>query len=151
MIGTMMKKCSWGNKSSGLLVLRIGLAAVFIMAGWMKVSNLEGTVAAFGSMGFNSFWAYVVSFTELIGGIALLLGVCTRLAATLLLAIMATATVMVHKDTTLLLNIFSLLALILSGGGKYSLMRKACGCGTCKLCVESDVASSAKPNSPLQM
>ncbi len=147
MIGTMMKKCSWGNKSAGLLVLRIGLAAIFIMAGWMKVSNLDATVGAFASMGFSSFWAYVASFVELLGGIAILLGVFTRTAAGLILINMIVATIFVHKDTTLLLHIFSLLALVLSGGGKYSLMRKTCGCGTCKLCVESDVA----PKTPVQM
>lgn len=147
MIGTMMKKCSWGSTSCGLLALRIGLATVFIMAGWMKVSNLEGTVGAFASMGFSSFWAYVASFVELIGGVAILLGVFTRTAAALILVNMIVATIFVHKDTTLLLHIFSLLALVLAGGGKYSLMRKACGCGTCKLCVESDVA----PKAPMQM
>jgi uncharacterized membrane protein YphA (DoxX/SURF4 family) len=139
MIGKMMTKKSWGNKSSGLLVLRIGIAAIFIMAGWMKVSNMEATIAGFASMGLSSFWAYVVSFSELIAGLAVLLGVYTRVAAAILAVIMIVATIMVRKDFTLLLHISATLALVFAGGGKYSLMRKACGCGTCNMCVESDV------------
>lgn len=148
MIGTMVKKSGWGNTSCGLLVLRIGLAAVFIMAGWMKVSNLDATVGAFASMGFSSFWAYVASFVELLGGVAILLGAFTRTAAALILVNMLIATFFVHKDTTLLLHVFSLLALVLAGGGKYSVMKKACGCGTCKLCNESDVTPSTTPSAP---
>jgi putative oxidoreductase len=150
MIEKMVQNKSWGNKSSGLLVLRIGLAAVFIMAGWMKVSNLDATVAGFASMGLSSFWAYVVSFTELIAGIALLLGVYTRLAAALLAIVMISATVLVHKDFTLLLHISATLALVLSGGGKYSLMRNSCGCGTCNKCVNTQT-SSTETHTPVQI
>jgi putative oxidoreductase len=150
MIGTMMKKRSWGGVNSGLLLLRIGVASIFVFAGWMKVSNLDATVGAFASMGFSAFWAYVVSFTELIGGLAVLLGFYTRVFAALLAIVMITATIFVHKDTTLLLNIFVTLSLVLAGGGKYSVVRKACGCGDCNMCVESDVAPKAS-SAPSQM
>ncbi len=143
----MMKKYSWCNIDMGLLAIRIGVALVFIIAGWMKVSNLEGTVGAFGQMGFAPFWAYVVSFTELIGGVAILLGVYTRFFAFLLAIVMLVATVKIHKDKTLILHIFSLIGLMLSGGGKFSVIRKTCGCGTCDMCAGSDVEPKAPSNS----
>ena len=46
MINKIIKKCSWCNVDAGLLVLRIGIALIFIMAGGMKVANLSGTGTA---------------------------------------------------------------------------------------------------------
>lgn len=151
MIGKTIKKYSWCSADSGLLALRIGVAAIFIFTGWMKVSNLEATVGAFGSMGFAPIFAYIVSFAELIGGVAILLGVYTRCFASILAFIMLIATIKVHKDETLVLHFFSLLALVLSGGGKFSIIRKTCGCGSCNMCVESDVAPKATTPAPNQM
>ncbi|HRH25096.1 MAG TPA: DoxX family protein [Candidatus Paceibacterota bacterium] len=151
MIGKMMKKCSWGNVDMGLLAIRIGVASVFIFMGWMKVSNLDATVMGFGQMGFAPFWAYLVAFTELIGGVAVLLGVYTRFFATLLAIVMLVATITVHKDKTLSLHIFTLIGLVLSGGGKYSIVKSACGCGKCAICQESDVEPKAPQNPSVQM
>jgi putative oxidoreductase len=151
MIGKTMKKCSWCSSDMGLLALRVGLAGIFIFAGWMKVSNLDGTIGAFGQMGFSPMWAYIVAFAELIGGVAILLGFYTRFFAALLAIVMLIATLKVHKDKTLLLHFFSLLALMLAGGGRFSIVRKACGCGSCRMCVESDVAPKASSATPSQM
>lgn len=146
----MMKKCcAWHSKSAGLLALRIGVGLIFIFTGWMKVSNLAGTVMQFGQMGFAPFWAYLVSFVELIGGITVLLGVYTRVAAGLLSVIMVVAIYKLFPNLQMLefpsvqyirtgiqmamtpiSVLFSTLALVLAGGGKYSLMKKCCGHGS---------------------
>ena len=68
MLDAICKKCSWCNADSALLVLRVGVGAIFIFAGWGKVSDLAGTVAFFGTIGLAPFWAYLVSFVELCGG-----------------------------------------------------------------------------------
>lgn len=134
-----MKKCPKSSVNTGLLVLRIGVGAIFIFAGWMKVSDLHGTVTMFAGMGFNAFWAYVASFVELLGGIAVLLGIFTRGAAFLLMITMIVALYKVHADPAMLMTplamFFATLALSFTGAGTYSLMRKMCGCeGTCGAC-----------------
>ena len=101
----------------------------------MKVSDLTATVGQFGSMGFAPFWAYLVSFVELIGGIAVLLGVYTRISAKLLTIIMIVAIYVLRDNVQMIMTpvsiFFSTLALTLAGGGKYSLSRKCCGSGSC--------------------
>lgn len=86
----------------GLLALRLALGAIFIAHGAQKVfgafggPGLEGTVTGFGSMGIPAPFAYLAAFTELFGGIAMLLGVFSRLAGLGLAITMAVAAVMVH-------------------------------------------------------
>lgn len=146
MYNSIVKKCSWFNTNSGLLVLRIGLGIIFIFAGFTKLSDLNMTVSMFATMGFSAFWAYVVTFTELIAGLAVLLGVYTRIAALLLGVIMVVVLTLVYKDITLIMTpitlLFSSLALVFAGGGSYSLMKKLCGCGTCSGCADCTVTET---------
>lgn len=136
MLDAICKKCSWCNANSALLVLRVGVGAMFIYAGWGKVSDLAGTVAFFGTIGFAPFWAYLVSFVELLGGIAVLLGVYTRIAAGLLSVVMIVAVYKTWGNPQMMMTplsiLFSTLALKLAGGGKHVVMRESCcGSGTC--------------------
>src|SRR3989344_2951956 len=139
----------WCTTDSGLLVIRIGVGAIFIYSGWLKVSDLAGTVTQFSQMGFAPFWAYLVSFIELIGGIAVLLGIWTRISAKLLAIIMLVAVYVLRGNLVMALApislFFSSFALALSGGGKYSVLRKGCcgcgctlpcNCGNCDACKE---------------
>lgn len=71
-----------------LLVARLIIGGIFINAGWMKVSDLASTVQFFGTLGIPAFLAYAVSFIELIGGVMLVLGLWTCLAAFVLSIIM---------------------------------------------------------------
>ena len=124
----MIKKCSRLNTNTGLLVLRIGVGAIFIFSGWMKVSNLSETVGMFAGMGIGAFWAYVASVVELVGGIAVLLGAYTRLFGGLLAIVMIVAIYIVHSDPAMVMTpisvLFSCLALMCASGGKYSVMNK---------------------------
>lgn len=61
---------------------------MFFAHGLQKVQGIEGIVGFFGKIGLPSFMAYVVAGTELIGGIALLLGLGTRLVSGLFIFIM---------------------------------------------------------------
>ena len=134
MFNTLCKKGSWCTADAGLLVLRIGVGGIFIATGWLKVFNLAATAEAFGTMGFAPFWAYLVSFVELLGGVAVLLGVYTRVAAGLLAVVMLVASYKLLSAPQMLIApvslLFSTVALKLAGGGKYSLWRKGCGCGS---------------------
>ena len=124
----MTKKPSVLTTDSGLLALRVGIGAIFIFSGAMKIVNLQMTVGLFASMGFGTLWAYLVSVIELVGGIALFLGAYTRVFSFLLMIIMLVAIYAVHSDMSLAMTpiavFFSTLCLTLSGGGKYALLKK---------------------------
>lgn len=83
------------NQDLGLLLLRIALGAVFITHGWMKWQNMDGTIQFFSSIGLSAMWAYLVATIELLGGLAVLLGIWHRLAGWLLAAVMAGAIITV--------------------------------------------------------
>lgn len=128
MFEKLIAKRSWQNTDTGLLVLRIGVGLVFIFAGYMKVKDLDMTVAMFGSMNIGAFWAYLVSFVELLGGIGILVGLYNRLSAKLLAITMIVATYIVRNDMTMVMTplilVFANIALLLAGAGKYSLSYK---------------------------
>ncbi len=90
-----MKKCCPHNPDAGLLLIRIGLATVFIVHGWMKLSNIDATVGFFGSVGLPALLAWLVAIIEFVGGIMVLLGVYTCIASGLLAVIMIGAIVTV--------------------------------------------------------
>ncbi len=82
----------------GLLILRVTLGAIFIGHGWAKVNGIDGTIGFFSSLGLPSVVAYAVAYIEFLGGIALVLGLFTRIAAYLIAAVMVGAIVMVKFD-----------------------------------------------------
>lgn len=82
-----------------LLLLRIYLAPIFIIAGWGKLGALENTAYYFGEylgLPFPMFMALSAGAIEFFGGIALLLGVATRLMALPLMFTMVIAATTAH-------------------------------------------------------
>lgn len=84
----------------GFLALRLAVGAVFAMHGWQKltVMGVGGVAGFFGSLGipFPEVAALVVTLVELVGGLALILGLGTRLAGALLAVDMLVALILVH-------------------------------------------------------
>jgi putative oxidoreductase len=80
-----------------LLAGRLIVGGIFITAGWMKLSDMAGTVFEFSKMGFSPFWAYLVSYVEFIGGICVVLGLYIETAAALLSVVMIVA---IYKGRT---------------------------------------------------
>jgi len=74
----------------GTALLRLALGAMFLSHGLLKVLvfTLPGTAAFFASVGFPGFFAYIVAPTEVLAGVALLLGYRTRLVAALTVPIL---------------------------------------------------------------
>ncbi len=73
------------------LLLRVTLGVMFLAHGLLlKVMTfgVAGTVGFFGSIGYPPLVAWLVIAGEILGGIALILGVWTRLVALLLLPIL---------------------------------------------------------------
>lgn len=64
-----------------LLLARVGLAAIFVISGWGKLSDYTGTAGYMQAMGVSDSLLPLVIFAELGGGLAILLGFQTRLAA----------------------------------------------------------------------
>lgn len=114
-----------------LLLLRVALAAVFVPYGYAKwaggMDRFVGLLLATG-FPFPDALARLVAALELAGGLAVLLGVWTRLVAALLAVEMAVAIVRVlwprgylggfAFETVLLL---CAAALVAAGGGRWSL------------------------------
>ncbi|MCT8998910.1 DoxX family protein [Chelativorans intermedius] len=121
------------SNSALLLLGRILIAAIFIFAGFGKLTNIGGTAGYFGSLGIPMpmISAVLVGLVELVGGLAVLVGFKTRIAALVLAAFTLAATLIAHLDfgdqmqvTMLLKNlaiIGGFLTLIAHGAGSLSL------------------------------
>ena len=79
----------------GAFISRVSLGVVLLMhSAYLKlmVFTLPGTAAFFGSLGLPEFSAYIVFSIEVIAGIALILGVKTRVFSALVIPVLAGAT-----------------------------------------------------------
>ena len=83
-------------KSIGVGLLRIHFGVILLAHGWLKVSifTVDGTVNYFASIGLPAVIAYLVIFGELGGGLALILGIQTRLASLFTVPIVLGAAIM---------------------------------------------------------
>jgi putative oxidoreductase len=118
----------------GVTLLRVVVGIVFLSHGIQKlfVFGLAGITGGFTQMGIPlpTIAAPVVTFVELLGGIALILGLFTRVAALLLAIDMAGAIVFVHgKNGFFLPNGFEFaltllvanIAIAIGGPGEYAI------------------------------
>jgi putative oxidoreductase len=88
-----------------LLVLRISLGAIMVGHGYLKVFHgLSQHAHMVAGLGLPSWLGYVSAFTEFLGGIALLAGILTRLAAFLVCVDLAVAIWKVHWHNGLMGN-----------------------------------------------
>lgn len=77
----------------GITLLRVSLGVMWIAHALLKllVFTLPGTAQFFVSVGYPGILAYPVFAVELLGGVALVLGVYARQAALVLVPVMAVA------------------------------------------------------------
>jgi putative oxidoreductase len=117
-----------------LAVLRIGVGAIFMAHGAQKLFTFgfAGVTGAFGHMGipFAGFMGPFIAVLEFFGGIALVVGLLTRLASLGLVFNMLGAIGFVHLNNGFFLPngyeyvlslALSSLALVFTGAGEYSL------------------------------
>lgn len=128
-----MKKSS--ATSAALLILRVALGVIFTAHGWQKFNEftIAGTQASFAQMGVPAadVVAPVVAVLELAGGVALILGLFTRVVAALLALDMLGALFLVHAAAGIyvtnggyelvLILAASAAALSLAGAGRFSI------------------------------
>ena len=77
----------------GVTLLRVSLGVMWVAHALLKllVFSLPGTAQFFASIGLPGFLAYPVFAVELIGGLALMLGIYARQTALVLVPVMAVA------------------------------------------------------------
>jgi putative oxidoreductase len=124
------------SRTWGLTVLRVGLGAMMAAAhGWGKVvggeerwTKLGGAMAHLGIDLAPTFWGAAAAFTELVGGLLLVVGLFTRPAAALLVFTMLVAAVSHYAGDPSLKAIshpvetgLGLLCVLIAGPGRYSL------------------------------
>ncbi len=87
-------------KNHDYCFIRIAVGILFIVSGIVKLFIMGPTAVGqfFGGIGIPAplFFAYLVGLVELLGGIAVLIGFWTRLAAILLSAVMLVAMFTAH-------------------------------------------------------
>lgn len=120
----------------GPLVLRLVLGVAFILHGYPKLTTMRlGFAAWLESLGIKPgmFWALVVGVVEFFGGITLVLGAFTQLAALLIAVDMLVAITRVKLGKVRfieleksgweldLMYLAAAVALLFLGGGVYSL------------------------------
>jgi putative oxidoreductase len=135
--------------TTAITILRVILGFLFAAHGWQKFNEwtIAGTQASFAKMGVPAaeIAAPAVAVLELGGGIALILGVLTRIAALLLALDMLGALFLVHASAgvfaatggyeLVLLLAAAALAVALTGAGRISVDRALFGRANSKLAV----------------
>lgn len=133
--------------TTAITALRIILGFLFAAHGWQKFTEwtIAGTQASFAKMGIPAaeVAAPAIAVLELAGGIALILGILTRVVAALLALDMLGALFLVHAsagvfaanggyELVLVLGAAAF-ALALTGAGRVSLDRALFGRGNSRL------------------
>ncbi len=137
------------NKNFGLFLIRLGIAAIFISAAVGKMMMLEETLGFFAMIGVGTFLTYLVIAVELLGGIAMLLGVFTRFAGLALATVMVFAIILakwqmgfVAMQIDIMLFV-STLGIAMIGPGRWALGRSTV-CGCCTDCENGVCAAPAE-------
>jgi putative oxidoreductase len=134
----MIKKILATRAGLATSLLHIVLGIIFIkegsgkLFGWFGGGGIADISGYFQNLGipFPLANAYLVGYTEFLGGIALLAGFLTRLAALPIVITMLVAIFSAHRDGGYnypLLILASCLVLVQAGGGPFSLDRLMTG------------------------
>lgn len=91
---------------TALLLIRLAVGATLAahgtqkLFGWFQGHGITGTAGFLESLGFRpgNAYAWLLGGAELVGGLALAIGMLTPLAATVVSAVMVGAIVAVHRD-----------------------------------------------------
>jgi putative oxidoreductase len=146
----MWKKLFQTNDDVAALVLRLMLGIVFFphgmqkLLGWFGGHGFEGTMGFFtGKLGIPALFAFLAIIAESLGAIGLIVGLGTRIAAFGISITIAVAAMMLHVQNGFFMNWFGSqtgegieyhllvigmgVALMIAGGGKWSLDRALAG------------------------
>ncbi len=106
----MFRRLLSTSNNAGLTIMRLLLGTVFLahgtqkMLGWFGGFGFSGTMHAFEGMGMPAALAFLIIITEFFGGLGLLLGLFTRVAAVGIVGLMIGAIGMVHVHNGFFMN-----------------------------------------------
>lgn len=123
------------NTNIALLILRVSISGMMLLHGIAKLGNgFAGIKGMLASMGMPEFFAYGAFVGEVLAPLLLLVGFLSRPAAAVIAFNMLVAVAMAHGSHIFALDdmggwaielpmlyFFPALALVFTGGGKYSL------------------------------
>jgi putative oxidoreductase len=131
-IGDIFKK-----PETGLLLLRVSAGAAMILHGVPKfiggapvLESVGSAISVYGLHGHALAWGFAAATVEVLGGLLLILGVCSRFAALALFCVLLTALISIKPSLTLsafggwahpAMMMMTFLALFFTGPGEYSL------------------------------
>jgi putative oxidoreductase len=128
------------GRDLGLLALRLGVGASVLHPSLKKLFSLQSTADSMEAGGWQSpqLATYMVTFAEAAGGIGLILGLLTPLAALAVLAAMLDAWAVNIADAAVWTNPFNLpfviatgaLAVLFTGAGRHSVDERLWGRGS---------------------
>lgn len=148
--------------SIGLLLLRVVVGAAFMFHGWPKIQQPFEWMNAHGGSGMPGLLQAAAAVSEFGGGLALILGLLTPLAALGIACTMATALGMVHlrmghafvasapgQPSYELAAVYLAAAILflLAGPGKLSLDACLFGCSSKRACSSAAVGSREEVHS----
>jgi len=112
-------------------VARLFLALIFVLSGINKIAQYEGTQGYMDMMGVPSILLPLVILTEIVGGLAIMLGYQTKLAALALAGFSFMSAILFHADFANQAEMISFMkniaitggfmALFVNGAGNYSI------------------------------
>jgi putative oxidoreductase len=148
-----------GRGSVGLLLLRVVMGAAFMFHGWPKIQNPQHWMDAFGGSGMPGALQAAAAVSEFGGGLALILGLLTPLAALGIGGTMAVALGMVHlpkghafvapgQPSYELAAVYlaASIVFLLLGAGKLSLDAFLFGCSSNHACGSTAAHDSITPS-----
>jgi len=118
------------------LVARVFISILFILAGFSKLTAISGTAGYFAGLGLPAptITAIVVGLIEFVGGLAILVGFQTRIAAAIVALFTIGATLVAHMNFAEGMNALmaqknlaiagGLILLVLQGAGSISIDAK---------------------------
>ncbi len=134
---------NFAHRSLGLLLIRIAVGLVFFMHGWGKIGNLTSVEGMFVGFGLPGTTGIFIAWLEVIGGLAMILGILPRIFGALFGIEMLVAIFLTGFGRGLYhpheLEIFLMLVsfgIMFTGSGRFALWSAECPrCGAymCKL------------------
>ncbi len=117
------------DPSLGMFLIRLMVGLVFLSHGWSKVVSLSATMMMFSHLGMWPIVGVFIGWLEVVGGLALILGLATRFFGILFAIEMLVAAVLIGTsrgfgavEFELLLAACSL-GIVFIGSGKYSVYK----------------------------
>lgn len=143
----MLQSCREKIAPWAVLILRVYVGLVMALHGWSKIQNIPGTIEGLGNMGLPSpeYLVYLAIAGEFLGGLGLLVGFLTPIAAFGVFCTMAVAVFKIHWANGLMASsggfeypmtlLWVALFFMAHGSGKYGVdamcCNKCCGGGSC--------------------